>query len=91
MTTLQKPDGSFTFDLNKTVKFMLDYVIPKDEQIDDTDHHKRIRVLLKEPTLTADDRDCTPTEVKNSTDDLKHKKAPGEDGITGDIYQRVYK
>jgi hypothetical protein len=24
-------------------------------------------------------------------DDLKHKKAPGEDGITGELYQRVYK
>jgi len=91
MTTLQKPDGSFTSDLNETVKFMLDYLIPKDEQIDDSDHHKRIRAQLKEPILTADGRDCTPTEVKKATDDLTHKKSPGEDGITGEIYQRVYK
>ena len=39
----------------------------------------------KEPILTADDRGYTPAEVKNAIDDLNHKKAPGEDGITGDI------
>jgi hypothetical protein len=42
MTTLQKPDGSFMSDLKETVKFMLDYLIPKDEQIDKTDHHKKL-------------------------------------------------
>jgi hypothetical protein len=35
--------------------------------------------------------DCTPTEVKNAIEDLKDKKAPGEDGITGEIYQMVHK
>jgi hypothetical protein len=46
MTGLQKHDGSFTSDLNETVKIMLDYLIPKDEQTDDTDHHKRTRAQL---------------------------------------------
>jgi len=44
MTTLQNPDGSFTSDLNETVKFILDYLIPTDEQTDNTKHHKRIRI-----------------------------------------------
>jgi hypothetical protein len=38
-----------------------------------------------------DDRDYTPTEVKKAIEELNRKKAPGEDGITGEIYQRVYK
>ena len=91
MTTLQRPDGSFTSDLNETVKFMIEYLIPKDEQIDDTDYHKRIRAQTEEPILTADDRDSTPSEVKNAIVDLKLKKAPGEDGVTAEIYQRVFK
>jgi len=91
MTILQRPDGSITSDLNETVQVMIDYLIPKDEQIDDTDYHKRIRVQTEEPILTADDRDCTPSEVKNAIDDLKLKKAPGEDGITAEIYQSVFK
>jgi len=32
---LQKPGGSLTSDLNETVKGMRDYLIPKDEQLDD--------------------------------------------------------
>ena len=91
MTTLQKPDGSLTSDINETVKVMIDHLIPNDEQTDDTDYHKRIRTLSRELILTADDRDYTPAEVSNAIDDLNHKNAPGEDGITGEIYKIVYK
>jgi len=90
MTTLQKPDGSLTSDLNETLKVLIDHLTPSDEQSDDTDYHKRIRTLTTEPIQTADDRNYTPAEVKNAIDDL-NKKAPGENGITGEIYQRVYK
>ena len=73
------------------MKVMSDYLIPTDDQLDDTDYHKGIRAQSKEPILTADDREYTRTEVKNAIYDLKQNKTPGEDGITGDIYQRVYK
>jgi len=72
MTTLQRPDGSFTSDHNETVQVMIDYLIPKYEQIDDTDYHKRIRAQTEEPILPAD---CTPSEVKNAIHDLKFKKS----------------
>ena len=36
MTTLQKPDGSLTSNLNETMKVMSDYLIPTDDQLDDT-------------------------------------------------------
>jgi len=91
MTTLQKPDGSLMSDLNETLKVMMDHLTPNNEQSDDTDYHKRIRILSTEPILTADNRDYTPAEVKNTIDNLNHKKAPGEGGITGEIYWRVYK
>jgi ABC-type microcin C transport system duplicated ATPase subunit YejF len=71
MTTLQKPNGSLTSDLNETVKTMTEYLIPKDEQTDNKVYHERIGAQLKEPTLKADDRDCTPVEVKNAINDLK--------------------
>ena len=72
------------------MKVMSDYLIPADDQLDDTDYHKGIRAQSKVPILTADDTEYTPTEIKNAIYDLKHNKVPGEDGITGDIYQRVY-
>ena len=31
-----------------------------------------------------------PVEVENAIEDLRNKKAPGEDGITGAIYKRFY-
>jgi hypothetical protein len=91
MTTLLKPGGSYTTNLNETVQTMLDYLITRDDKSDDTDYHKRIRTQTEEPGQSADDRDFTPTEVTNTIEDLKNKKAPGEDGITGAIYQRVYR
>ena len=76
MTALQKPDGSLTSDLNKTLKAMIDHLTPNDEQSDDTDGHKRNRTLSTEPIQPIHDRDYTPEEVKNAIDDLKHKKGP---------------
>jgi len=78
MTTLQTPDGSLTSDLNETSKIMTDHLIPKDEQICDTDYHKNIRALSIEPILITDDKNYTPAEVKNAIDDLKHKKRQGK-------------
>jgi hypothetical protein len=90
MTTLKKLDRSLMSNLNETVKVMSDYLILEDDQTDDTNYHKGIRAQSKEPIQTADDRDYTQTEVKNAIYDLKRNKAPGEDGITVEIYQRVY-
>ena len=68
LATLRKPDGTFTADLNETLKVMRDYFIPNDEH-NDTDYHKTIRAKLNEPILTEDDRDCTSAEVKNAIDE----------------------
>jgi hypothetical protein len=70
---------------------MLDNLITIDDQTDDTDYHKIIRTKIKEPNHTGGDRDFTPTEVKNAIEDLKNKKALGEDGIARVLYLRVYK
>ena len=90
-TTLLKPDGSLTSYLSETLKVMIDHLTPNDEQSDDTDHHKRMRNLSTEPIQTADDRNYTTAGVKNTIDDLNYKKAPGDGGITIEIYQRAYK
>ena len=89
MTTLLKSDGSYTSNLNETVQAMLDHLITRDDQNDDLDYHKRIRTKIREPSQTADNREFTPAEIKSAIEDLKNKKAPSEDGITGEIYKRV--
>jgi len=57
MTTLLKPDGSYTSNLNETVQAMLDHLIATDDQTGDTEYHKRIRIQTKEPNQTSDDRE----------------------------------
>jgi ribonuclease HI len=91
MTTIQKPDGSLTTNINETVTYMLDYLITKDVEDNDTDYHKEVRTLAEQPIQTEDDREYTPEEIGEAIGAIKCKKAPGEDGITGDIFQRAYK
>ena len=91
MTTLLKPHGYYTYNLNETAQVILDHIITKDDRTDDTDYHKRIRREIRELNQTEDDREFTPAEIKNAIEELNNKKAPGEDGITGEIYKRVYK
>ena len=50
-----------------------------------------IRLQEKEKIQTKEDREYTTEEIKNAIEELKPKKAPGEDAITAEIYQRVYK
>jgi len=85
MSTLQKTNGSHTEDLRETIKCIIEHLIPKDEEAEETDYHKRIRTLMKEPVKTEDDRDFTAEEIKQTIKSIDHEKAPGEDGITSKI------
>jgi len=38
----------------------------------------------------ADDRDFTIEEIRSAVESMDNKKAPGEDGITGDIYKQTF-
>jgi len=89
LTTLKKQDGSNTTNIEETVKLMAEYLIPKEEPNDETEQHKQIREQSKEQA--TEDREYTIEEVENVIAELKHKKAPGEDAITAEIYQRVHK
>jgi len=91
MTTIQKTDGSYTESLEETMQVILDHHIAVDNKRDDNEHHKSIRKQIREPVNSENDRDLTPAEVMNAIEDVANKKAPGEDGITGELYKRVCK
>jgi hypothetical protein len=69
---------------------MLEHFTPEDNQNDDSDYHKQVRTQSPEPTDTADDKDFTVDEIKNAVASMGNKKAPGEDGITGEIYKSTF-
>jgi len=90
ITSLRKQDGTLTTDMEETVKLMLDYFTPEDKEQDDSEFHKRIRAKSQEIVNTPDDREFTIAEVRNAVESLNNKKAPGEDGITGEIFRQTF-
>ena len=89
ITTPRKPDGSQTEDMRETLQLMLEHFTPEDEEEDDTDHHKLARARACEPVDSADDKDFTVEETRNVVESMDKKKAPGEDGITGEGCTKV--
>ena len=66
---------------------MLDHLFTEDKE--HTLHHKNIRRTIEEPISTSDDLEFSREEMKHTIESFKDKKAPGIDGITGGIYQRI--
>ena len=90
LITLRKPDGSLTADIRETLQHMLEYFVPEDANNDDTDFHKQARTQSQEPVDTADHKDFILEEIRNAVESMENKKAPGEDGITGEIYKSTF-
>lgn len=90
ITTLRRPDGTLTADIKETLKLMLEYFTPDDNELEDNDHHKHIRAQTEYPPNAQDDRDFTIDEIRNIIEGMDSRKAPGEDGITGEIYKHNF-
>jgi len=90
ITTLRKPDGSLTEDLSETLQLLLEHFTPDDKEEDDTELHKLARALALEPADTDDDIDINAEESRNAVVSMNKKKAPSEDGITGEVYKSAF-
>ena len=90
ITLLLKPDGPLTADLSETLKHVLEYFIPEDKEDGDTDNHKLARIQSQEPVDTAYDKDFTLKEIRSAIESMGNNEAPGEDGITGEIYKNFF-
>ena len=89
MTTLRKPDGSLTEDLREPLQLMLEHFTPVDKK-DDTEHHKLARSQTLEPADTDHNKDFTVEETSNAVASMKINRAPGEDGITGEMFKSAF-
>jgi hypothetical protein len=69
---------------------MMDSFAPKDNHLDDNDYHKSVRCLVGQPADTEDDREFTKDEVANTIATMNNNKAPGTNGISGNIYKQVF-
>jgi len=55
---------------------MLDYLIPKDEEDNDSEYHNSIRTQTERPIQTADDRDYSPEEIRMAIEAINRKMHP---------------
>ena len=90
LTTLQKPDGSSTTNIDETLQTMMDLLIPEDSTQDDTIQHKNTRRLAAQPIDTANDKEFTQEEVQQTIESFNSRKAPGPDGITREILTLIF-
>jgi len=89
-TSLRKPDGSLTADLEEAVTVMLEHFKPEENAQDDSEFHKQIRAQSQATVNTPDYREFTLAEIRNAVESMNTKKAPGEDGITGEIFKQAF-
>ena len=68
---------------------MLEHFTPDDKK-EDTELHKLARAQSLEPADTDDDIDFTVEESRNAVAIMDKKKAPGEDGIIGEVYKSAF-
>jgi hypothetical protein len=85
LTTIKKPDGTFTDNKVHTINAIMDVLFPKDECHDDTDYHKNIRLNAVHPINTEDDLPFTEQEIKACFDCQNKNKAPGIDNFPADV------
>jgi len=90
LSTLKKTDGSRTKDTADTLQYMLEHFISEDDNKNDDEDHRHARLQSQLPTGTADDKEFTVLEIRNAIESLGNKKAPGEDGITGEIFKSAF-
>jgi hypothetical protein len=70
---------------------MLEHFTPDDKEEGDTELHKLATAQALELADTDDDIDFTVEETRNAVASMDKKKAPGEDGITGEVYKSAFK
>jgi hypothetical protein len=72
---------------------MLDSFVPEDNETNDSAVHKKIRELTKKP-IDTEEYTCKPfsrEEIVSVIKMFNPKKAPGEDGLTSEIIQHVFR
>ena len=82
MSTLQKMNGLYTENLCETLQCILDHLVPKVVESEETEYNKRIWKFTEELMDTREDRDFAAEEIRSTIKNIDHRKTPGEDDIT---------
>jgi hypothetical protein len=70
---------------------MLEHFTPEDNELEDNNYDKQFRAITTRPINTPDDSEFTREGIRRVIEGMDNKKAPGEDGITAEIYKQTFK
>jgi hypothetical protein len=70
---------------------MLEYFNPEDNELEDYNHHKQIRVKTTRPPNTPDQCEFKIEGITRVIEGKDNKKAPSEEGITAEIFKKTFK
>ena len=86
ISTLIKEDGSVTMGWRDSVEFLLNGLLPSDNEIGETDEQKVLRrIMTQYRDLRGVVFPFADEEIRNSILLQKKKKAPGPDGIKSEV------
>ncbi|GBO39063.1 Retrovirus-related Pol polyprotein from type-1 retrotransposable element R1 [Araneus ventricosus] len=89
LSAVQRPDGSLTSTTEEALHELLEFHFPSDP-CQDSPAHALIRHQSKDPPLTPDDPLFAPPELAAAVNNIRSKKAPGPDGLFGDIVKEAF-
>ena len=69
---------------------MLEHFTPEDKEEEDNEYQKLARSRAREPVDTANDKGLTVEETRSVIASMDNKKAPGIDGITGEVFKSIF-
>jgi hypothetical protein len=90
LSSLQKPDGTYTQTKEESLIFLMDSLFIADDPSIDTPYQSQIRGQMALSLETYNDIPFTPAEVKNIMMQQNPQKTPGIDNFTADIIQTLF-
>ncbi|GBO11879.1 Retrovirus-related Pol polyprotein from type-1 retrotransposable element R1 [Araneus ventricosus] len=89
LSAIEKADGTLTQTTTEALNELLTYHFPTDD-LSDSLTQACIRNLCRVPPPTPDDLPFSPAEVEQAARSINSKKAPGPDGLYGDVIKEAF-
>ncbi|GBM50982.1 hypothetical protein AVEN_114630-1 [Araneus ventricosus] len=89
LSAVKKQDGSITNTIEEAFQELLGFHFPTDDHRD-TPHQDNIHRSCRDPPSTPDDLPFSLAEVEAAVKNINSKKAPGPDGLFGDVVKEAF-
>ena len=90
LRTLVKENGESTTGWTESVEYLMDKLLPNDDEENETEIHRTIRrKLMENYDVSEEAASFTPEEISKVINSLARRKAAGPDGIKNEVLQKL--